>query len=134
MGDFLRGEREIEQQFHRFGDNSLKIGKKLAIGLNDRIEPYAAELLARDSTHLRIEEMEEELAPDVVLYDLPPALALDDVIAFRQMYDGILVVAGGGQTTSAEIREVMRRLGDDIPLLGVVLNKADNVPTQDYGY
>jgi Mrp family chromosome partitioning ATPase len=134
MGDFLRGDRAVEQQFHRFGENGLKIGKKLAIGLNDRIEPYAAELLARETTHLRIEEMEDDLTPDVVLYDLPPALALDDVIAFRQMYDGVLIVAGGGQTTSPEIREVMRRLGDDIPLLGVVLNKADSAPTQEYGY
>lgn len=134
MGDFLRGDRAVEQQFHRFGENGLKIGKKLAIGLNDRIEPYAAELLARETTHLRIEEMEDELTPDVVLYDLPPALAQDDVIAFRQMFDGVLIVAGGGQTTSSEIREVMRRMGDDIPLLGVVLNKADNAPVQDYGY
>jgi Mrp family chromosome partitioning ATPase len=134
MGDFLRGAREVEDQFRRFGDNTLKIGQKLAIGLNDRIEPYAAELLARDTTHLRIEEMEDELTPDVVLYDLPPALAQDDVIAFRQMFDGVLIVAGGGQTTSSEIREVMRRMGDDIPLLGVVLNKADNAPVQDYGY
>jgi Mrp family chromosome partitioning ATPase len=134
MGDFLRGDREVQDQFHRFGENSLKIGKRLAVGLNDRIESYAAELLARETSHLRIEEMEDDLAPDVVLYDLPPALALDDVIAFRQMYDGVLIVAGGGQTTSPEIREVMRRLGDDIPLLGVVLNKADNVQAQDYSY
>ncbi|WP_420569064.1 CpsD/CapB family tyrosine-protein kinase [Thalassovita sp.] len=134
MGDFLRGDREVNEQFHRFAENNLKIGNQLAIGLNDRIEPYAAELLARETTHLRIEEMEDELTPDVVLYDLPPALAQDDVIAFRQMYDGVLIVAGGGQTTSAEIREVMRRLGDDVPLLGVVLNKADNAPTQQYSY
>lgn len=134
MGDFLRGERNLLQQFRRFGDNGLKIGKKLAIGLNDRIEPYAAELLARSSTHALLEDMEDTLAPDVVLYDLPPALAQDDVIAFRHMFDGVLIVAGGGQTTSDEIREVMRRLGDDIPLLGVVLNKADDNPTQAYGY
>jgi Mrp family chromosome partitioning ATPase len=134
IGAFLRGERSMEQQFHKFGPNNLKIGQRLAIAMNDTLEPYAAELLARPSTQDRIHEMEETLQPDVVLYDLLPALAHDDVIAFREMFDGVLIVAGGGQTTQAEIREVMRRLGDNTPLLGVVLNKADDARTDEYSY
>lgn len=134
LGAFLRGERSIQQQFRRFGENHLKIGDTLAVALNDRVEPYAAELLQSPETRARIEEVEAQLEPDILMFDLPPALAQDDVIAFRHMYDGVLIVAGGGQTNAAEIREVMRRLGEDIPLLGVVLNKAEGAPTEEYGY
>lgn len=134
MGGWLRGERKTTQHFHRFARNTLKIGQTLAIGLNDQIEPYAAELLQNPATRDRLEQMEAELSPDIVLYDLPPALVQDDVIALRHMYDGVFIVAGGGTTTSAEIREVMRRLGEDVPLLGVILNKAEGAPTEEYGY
>ncbi len=134
MGAFLRGERSIQQHFRRFADNNLKIGKALAIGMNDRIEPYAAELLQHADTRARIEELEEQLSPNIVLYDLPPALVQDDVIAFRQMFDGVLIVASGAQTNATEVNEVLRRLGDETPLLGVILNKADGAPTEQYGY
>lgn len=134
IGAWLRGERPVTQQFRRFGDNTLKIGKSVAVALNDTLEPYAAELLQRASTRARIEEMEAQLAPNIVLYDLPPALVQDDVIAFRHMFDGVLMVAGGGQTKADEIRESLRRIGDDVPLLGVILNKAEGAPTEEYGY
>lgn len=134
MGAFLHGDRPLTQHFHRFGANSLKIGQRLAIAMNDTPETYAAEILAEPQTHERLREMEHALKPDIVLYDLLPALAHDDVIAFREMFDGVLIVAGGGDTTASEIREVMRRLGDNIPLLGVVLNKADDAPVDEYAY
>lgn len=134
MGAFLRGERSVQQHFRRFADNSLKIGKTLAVGMNDRAEPYAAELLQHADTRARIEELEYQLAPNILLYDLPPALVQDDVIAFRHMYDGVLIIASGAQTNATEVNEVLRRLGDDVPLLGVVLNKADGAPTEQYGY
>ncbi|WP_319825117.1 CpsD/CapB family tyrosine-protein kinase [Thalassovita sp.] len=134
MGAFLRGERSVQQHFRRFADNSLKIGNTLAVGMNDRAEPYAAELLQHADTRARIEDLECQLAPNILLYDLPPALVQDDVIAFRHMYDGVLIIASGAQTSATEVTEVLRRLGDDVPLLGVVLNKADGAPTEQYGY
>ena len=134
LGDWLRGTRQTRQQFRRFADNTLKIGKTLAVALNDKVEPYAAELLQKPETKERLEQLDEQLSSDIVLFDLPPALAQDDVMALRHMYDGVFIVAGGGQTTAAEIRETMRRLGDDVPLLGVILNKADGAPIEEYGY
>jgi Mrp family chromosome partitioning ATPase len=78
--------------------------------------------------------MMEELDPDVVLYDLPPALAFDDVIAFKRHFDGVLMVIGGGATKAAEVHEAMRRIGDDVPLLGVVLNQAEDETRAGYSY
>lgn len=134
MGDFLQGRDAPESFFKRLGRNTLNIGSNLAVGLNNRIEPYASELLQDPLTDAAFARMMEQLDPDVVLYDLPPALAFDDVIAFKRHFDGILMVIGGGTTKSAEIQESMRRLGEDVPLLGVVLNQAEDENRMGYSY
>lgn len=69
-----------------------------------------------------------------MLFDLPPALLNDDVIAMRPYVDALLIVAAGGMTKANDIKETERRLGDNIPLLGVVLNKAEQTETGDYSY
>lgn len=134
MGDFLQGLAPTETHFKRVGRNALNIGANLAVAMNDRVEPYAAELLQDPNAEEALERMMAELDPDVVLYDLPPALAFDDVIAFKAHYDGVLMVVGGGTTTADEIREVMRRLGENVPLLGVVLNQAESEDGKGFTY
>lgn len=134
MGDYLRGDVPTRDQFFKFDSNDMKIGDNLAIAMNDRIEPYASELMQQPATAELLQRMEAELSPDVILYDLPPALANDDVIAFEDNFDGVLIVIDGTRTSSQEVREVMRRLGDSVPLLGVVLNKAEDATGEEYGY
>ena len=134
MGNFLQGTIHPSTFFKRLGRNSLNIGSNLAVGLNDRVEPYAAELMQNPNADGAFKLMMDTLAPDLVLYDLPPALAFDDVIAFRKQYDGVLMVIGGGTTTSEEINESMRRIGDQVPLLGVVLNQAEGESRLGYTY
>ncbi|MFY0682130.1 MAG: CpsD/CapB family tyrosine-protein kinase [Thalassovita sp.] len=134
MGDYLRGLTPTEDQFHIFDQNTLNIGPNLAIAMNDRVEPYAGELLQDPLTAERLEQMEKELHPDVVLFDLPPALANDDVIAFDSNFDGLLIVIDGTRTSGAQVQEVMRRVGPSVPLLGVVLNKAEEATGDEYGY
>ena len=134
MGDFLRGLVAPADFFRRPGANGLHIGPTLAIGANGRREAYAAELLHEPRTAAALARMQADLAPDVVLFDLPPALAQDDVIALRASYDCVLMVVGGGQTTPRELREAVRRLGHDTPILGVVLNKAEGEGIADYSY
>lgn len=134
MGDFLRGLLPSERFFNVFGENRLNIGANLAFGLNGRPEAFTAELLQDPLTEEVLEMMEEDLDPDIVLFDLPPALANDDVIAFRPLYDAVLIIAGGGQTKAQDIRMVTKRLGADKPILGVVLNRAEGVSVSTYGY
>lgn len=134
MGDFLQGRVTPSNYFMRLGRNALNIGSNLAVGLNNKVEPYAAELIQDPLTDAAFSRMMRELDPDVVLYDLPPALAYDDVIAFKRHFDGILMVVGGGKTTTDEIHESMRRIGDDVPLLGVVLNQAEGDRNMEYNY
>lgn len=134
MGDYLRGAIPSEAYLRRIGPNSLNIGGNLAIGLNNRVEPYAAELFQQPKTAEVLDRMEAELNPDVVLFDLPPALAQDDVIAFRPQFDCILMVIGGGLTTAKQVQEMVRRIGADKPVIGVVLNKAEGEEVGTYSY
>ncbi|MBU2983342.1 CpsD/CapB family tyrosine-protein kinase [Lentibacter algarum] len=134
MGDFLRGATTAEDFLVKFDRNNLNIGSSLAIGTNGIVEPYAAELAQDPLTAQSINRMMQEMSPDIVLFDMPPALAFDDVIAFRKQFDGVLMVVGGGSTSPEEVREVMRRLGEDTPLLGVVLNQAEGEDGSDYSY
>jgi len=92
-------------------------------------------LPGRESIHnssetLRSPKMEQLVAelkgryPDrLVLFDLPPILALDDAIAFRPYIDAMLMVAENGATKREDLRSSLQLL-HDTPLLGTVLNKS----------
>ncbi|KNG93887.1 hypothetical protein ATO11_09970 [Pseudaestuariivita atlantica] len=134
MGDFLRGHTQAEDYFVRLGDAGLSIGRNIAVGLNGIPEGYASELLQLPETGAVLKRMHDTLRPDVVLYDLPPALFHDDVMAFRPHIDGVLLVIGGGITKASEVKEVERRLGDSTPLLGVIMNKAEGPTVSSYSY
>lgn len=134
MGDMLRGDIPVTDHLKLIASQGTNIGHNLAIGLNDKPESYASELFQEPKTREVLDQMEAELAPDVILYDLPPALAQDDVISFRPYFDCVLMVLGGGMTTAKEVKEVNRRIGEDKPVLGVVLNKAEDRSDQTYVY
>ena len=134
MGDMLRGIIRPEDHLMRMGENDIHAGRNIAFGFNGAVEPYAAELLQDPRTEDTLDALQERLKPDVMLFDLPPALYYDDVIAFRARFDGVLLVIGGGLTTDKEVREVERRMGTTTPLLGTVLNKAEGTTLRKYSY
>ena len=72
--------------------------------------------------------------PNVVIFDLPPMLTGDDVLAFLPNVDGVLLVVGGGETRAREIEECERLMADHTNFLGVVLNKAEGSSTSPYRY
>ncbi|MGY3438337.1 MULTISPECIES: nucleotide-binding protein [unclassified Marinovum] len=131
---FLRGKLPIEDVFRRPADNLDNIGANVAFGVNGQREPYAAELLQDTSTAAVLNAMEKAFDPDVILFDMPPALVNDDVLAARGLFDGIILVVGGGITKPQQVRDVERRMGTETPLLGVVLNRAEGENAEIYGY
>ena len=134
MGAMLRGDVSMADHLKRMSAEGANIGDNLAVGLNDTPESYASELFQQPKTTEVLDQIEADLNPDVILYDLPPALAQDDVISFRQHFDCVLLVVGGGLTTAKEVKEVNRRMGEDKPVLGVVLNMAEDKSDNTYVY
>ena len=134
MGDMLRGRIAPQDHLMRLGKNRIHAGTNIAFGFNSVVEPYASELLQDPRTKESLDRIEDMLRPDVILFDLPPALFNDDVIAFRPRFDGLLLVIGGGITTEKEVKEVERRIGEQTPLLGMILNKAEGAEMARYRY
>lgn len=114
--DFLAGRCLPEEHM-------IRCSATLALALNTETNIDASEQLHDDVTAAVLEDAEEELAPDVVLYDLPAMLEYDDPAAFLPQVDGVLLVADGTQTTQAQIEECERILDGQAQLLGVVLNR-----------
>jgi protein-tyrosine kinase len=132
--DFLRGQIGARDYLSTFAPNMLNISDRLALGVNGRADDYAAELFANPKTERILQTMQDDLNADLVLFDLPPALAMDDVLALRPHLDCMLIVVGGGETRARDVREVQKRLGDDLPVLGVVMNKAELDQSSGYSY
>ena len=117
MRDFLMGHSPI-------GDHMVKVSDTLALGLNNSVDNDAAETLQAAETAHTMERMRAALQPELVIYDMPAMLAHDDVSAFLPHLDGVLLVSDGTQTMGRELMECERMLENQVPLLGVVLNRA----------
>ncbi len=127
LAQVLNGDRSMQRHLFHAKDPEFNIGGNVAFGLNDMAQRYAAELLMEPRTHAILDKMHERYAPDVTLYNVPPILEYDDMIGFQKQVDAILLVIGGGETQAADLRKVHRIIGSDIPLLGVVLNRAEDI-------
>ncbi len=117
LRDFLAGDMAISDYIQRTGDT-------LAVGLNATVEDDAAEILQDPATAHSLAEMRAALLPDIVLYDMPPLLGYDDTSAFLPQLDGVLLVSDGTQTMARHLKECERVLDGQVPLLGVILNRA----------
>lgn len=105
-------------------DHMVRCNDTLALGLTDGHHANAAETLQDPATVRTLERMHAALQPELVIYDMPPMLAYDDVSAFLPQLDGVLIVSDGTQTTARQLTECEQMLGGQVPLLGVVLNRA----------
>ncbi|MBO9474039.1 CpsD/CapB family tyrosine-protein kinase [Shimia sp. R10_1] len=118
MADYLSGVIAPENFL-------VKAAPNLALALNDRPEDNSAELFQTEMITSVLEELEETLCADVMLFDMPPALEFDDVLGFLPNVDAVLLVAGGGVSTAEELEKVERIFSGVKPILGVLLNKAE---------
>lgn len=126
MENFLSGKAGLHDTFVRFGSN-------LAIAANDQPVTHASELLQGAAAKSALATMQSRLGPDVILYDLPPMLAFDDVLAFAPNVDCVLIVTAAEMTTGAEADICEYELSQRTKVLGVVLNKCRYTP-EKYGY
>ena len=126
MGRFLSGDEDVQDHF-------LSYGETLAIGTNNRRSLHSAEILQDSKAIEAMDYMHKTLRPDIVIVDMPPMLATDDVIAFLPNIDAMLLVAAAGTTIMKDIDDCERELSERTNVMGVVLNKCDYVP-DNYGY
>ena len=97
--------------------------ERLLIVPNFRAYEHSSELLSSP----RMVELVNFLArPDnstIVIFDLPPLLDADDVLAFSPLCDALLMVVSHYETRQVDLEKSFE-LMHDINILGVVLNKS----------
>lgn len=113
----LQEEATLESCTRRLFEN-------LAVVFNGAPVDNPAEVLRSSVTDRVLSRSFEALEIDVALYDLPPVLAHDDVLALSRRLDAILLVVRGGRSTTAEVRELEGLVEGEVPILATVLNEA----------
>lgn len=106
---------------------------RLVVLPTSRPVPHAAEVLSSVVVRSMVAGLRERYADRIVIFDMPPVMAGDDVMALLPSVDAVLLVVGNGDSTRKEIEESMRHLPPE-QLLGVVLNKAEAEVRRGYGY
>lgn len=116
-----------------FSENALRYGANMALACSTRVVRNPSELLASPDTAAALDQIETEYAPDVMVFDMPPMLATDDMMAFASQVDCVILLAAAEQSTIKEIDTCERELASQTNVLGIVLNKCRHVE-QGYGY
>ncbi len=84
----------------------------------------SSEVLSSPKMVQLVEELKNRYPSRLVLFDLPPLLSADDVLAFAPYVDAALVVIEDGETSKTQLAQAMGYL-KATNILGTVLNKSD---------
>lgn len=126
LNEVLSGEAELSQAMVNPGL------PRLVLLPTSRAVTNASEVLSSARVGAIITELRERYSDRIVLFDLPPVLVADDVMAILPRVDCVLMIVGSGMSTEKEIEESMARLSK-ANVLGIVLNK-DRTPTNNSYY
>ena len=127
LSNYLAGEAPIEKVIYDVGI------ERLAVLPNSQPLHNSSELLRGDRMAELVGFLEAETPKRVIVYDMPPALVGDDVLAFSDSVDSIMMVVAEGKTSRVALENARNVLGD-MNLLGVVLNHASQSKDEAYAY
>lgn len=117
LSDYLAGARDLPGLLFNPGLSRLVI-----LPGGTPMENSSEMLCSPRMAHLA-DELKTRYASRIVLFDLPPLLATDDVLAFSPYLDAVLLVAEEGRTKKKELDLAASLLGD-VPVIGPVVNKS----------
>ncbi|MDH3266010.1 MAG: CpsD/CapB family tyrosine-protein kinase [Gammaproteobacteria bacterium] len=99
---------------------------KLYFGFSTVPQQHSADLLASRRMGQFVEEVKTRDPHGLILYDAPPVLEADDVLAFAPQFDAVILIVAEGETKRDDLRKSIDILSD-INIAGVVLNKSLSV-------
>jgi len=106
---------------------------RLYFGFNTVPHQHSAELLTSHRMHQFVNELKTRDPHGLIIYDTPPVLVADDVLAFAPQFDAVLLVVAEGETSRDDLRKTIDVLSG-INIIGVVLNKSDSVQEKSVYY
>lgn len=127
FSDTLLGRAAPEDTLRRIGDN-------LCVALNASPVRGSSELLQGREVSAVLDRLNKALQPSVMLFDMPPMLRGDDMLAFLDKVDCALLVVEADVTPMADVDRCEQELAANGNVLGVVLNKMRHDDGAGYGY
>lgn len=121
LGNFLKGEAEIQDIL--YAPEGLE---RLIMIPNQQPIENSSDLISSPRMHELIAWTREQGDSTLTIFDMPPVLATDDVLAFCGYVDSVLLVVSQGITDRRELEETVQLLGD-CELAGVVLNRSSHI-------
>lgn len=91
----------------------------------------SSELLASSATAGLVKSLREAVEEPLVLFDLPPALLSDDVLAIAPLLDGVVLVVTEELTRREDLQRVFDLLRNT-PVIGTVLNASSEAEARAY--
>jgi protein-tyrosine kinase len=125
LSDYLKGDASVEDIIYSPGI------ERLAIIPNFQPIAESSEMMTTPRMSELLQALERETPRRIIIFDLPPLLAADDVIAFAPQIDSMLLVVSEGTTNRAHLESAKETLSE-MNLLGVVLNRSAETSDTDY--
>jgi protein-tyrosine kinase len=118
IGDYLAGHADIEDIV--YAPAGLD---RIALIPNREPVENSSELIASPRMKALMRWLKERANGPLAIFDMPPILACDDVLAFLPSADALLLVASEAITPRNQLARAIEMVGD-VNLLGVVLNRS----------
>ncbi len=125
--DYLGGTASLDEVAYNVGID------RLAVIPNTQVVQNSSEFLASPRMHELALALAAERPKPVVVFDLPPLLASDDVLSFAPNADAMLLVVGESVASRATLESARETLAE-MNLLGVVLNRTRERDDTPYYY
>ena len=132
LREVLLGEVPFEEQ-------AMRVGSNVILSLTNEAANDPTTILLGDETQARLDEIQDQYKPDLMIFDLPPVLVSDDTRAFLNNVDCALIVARANQTRYGQFDAAEHEIAEHTNVLGVVLNGSgaggdDEMSYGGYGY
>ena len=117
LTDYLSGQAEMDQIVYDIGI------KRLAVVPNATSVESSSELLRSPRMADFVNALEAQTPRRIVVFDMPPLMVTDDVLAFAPRVDSFLLVVSQGKTARRTLTNAKEVLAE-VNLMGVVLNRS----------
>ena len=129
IGEYLIGKAELPDIVYT--PSGLQ---RISIIPNREPVAHSSDLLSGPRMKQLLAWIRQQSGRTIVIFDTPPVLVDDDVLAFCPYIDAVLLVVSQGETDRVALEKAMSLLAET-DLLGVVLNRCDESSGDSaYGY
>jgi protein-tyrosine kinase len=126
LSEYLTGEVEVDKIIYESGF------PRLAIIPNSKPMPHSSELLSSPRMAALLNTLATSTPRRIIIFDMPPLLLADDVLAFAPNIDGVLLVATEGATSRSSLQSAKELLAE-MNVVGVILNRSSE-RSESYDY